>query len=103
MSWFKKVIQRIRYFFRKDLSPDQVDLIVNQVLDALAKKYEVEELTPSKGELIEHQLHPISPNHVIAKYKRPDGFTSHTIEVPHGLSPHQLVDFLKKHEAANLY
>ena len=103
MNWYKELIQRIRYFFRKDLSPDQVEMIVGQVLDALAKKYEVDELSPNRGELIEHCPHPVSPNHVLAKYKRPDGFTSHTIEVPQGLSAHQLVEFLKKHEAANLY
>lgn len=97
------MIKALKQFFRKELSQEQVDMIVQQVLDALARKFEVAEPSPDKGELVEHSLHPISPNHVIAKYKRPDGFTSHAIEVPPGLSPSQLVDFLKKHEAANLY
>lgn len=63
---------------------------------------EVKNITPNKAKLIEYCLHPVFPNHVLVKYERPNGFSTHTVEFPQGKTGVALEEWLKTCKAADV-
>ena len=66
-----------------------------------ARQYKVDQISPDKAKLIEYSNHPSIPGSLLVKYEREGGSSTHCVETPAGLGAHEVLEFLKTHEAAN--